>query len=168
MGENCVILKICPFGYTPLSKSCIWSFYHFCPMHNFLLWVIWKIHLFLAILLKSLSENHASILFCHFGIHSNGYLFLPPKTSFEKNKVFFFLTGYIGYSHYELWPFATIWFHWRIFPFWIRTNKFGRSKYFGHVFSITVAQFQSKRSTSRTCGCSRRVGIFYIEWLSKS
>lgn len=102
-------------------------------------------------------------------VHSmNGYLFLPPKTSFEKNKVFFFLTGYIGYSHYELWPFATIWFHWRIFPFWIRTNKFGRSKYFGHVFSITVAQFQSKRSTSRTCGCSRRVGIFYIEWLSKS
>ena len=71
MGENSVILKISPFGYTSFSKSCIWSFYHFCPKHNFLLWVIWKIHLFLAILLKSLSENHASILFCHFGIHSS-------------------------------------------------------------------------------------------------
>ena len=36
MGENSVILKISPFGYTSLSKSCIWSFCHFCPMHNFL------------------------------------------------------------------------------------------------------------------------------------
>ena len=71
MGENSVILKISPFGYTSLSKSCIWSFCHFCPMHNFLLWLIWKIQLFLAILEKSLPENHASILFCHFGIHSN-------------------------------------------------------------------------------------------------
>ena len=26
MGENSVILKICPFGYTLLSKSCICSF----------------------------------------------------------------------------------------------------------------------------------------------
>ena len=73
MGENSVILKISPFGYTSLSKSCIWSFCHFCPMHNFLLWLIWKIQLFLAILEKSLPENHASILFCHFGIHSNHY-----------------------------------------------------------------------------------------------
>ena len=74
MGENSVILKISPFGYTLLSKSCIWSFCHFCPMHNFLLWLIWKIQLFLAILEKSLPENHASILFCHFGIHSTRYL----------------------------------------------------------------------------------------------
>ena len=71
MGENSVILKICPFGYTSLSKSCIWSFCHFCPMHNFLLWLLWKIQLFLTILDKSLPENHASILFCHFGIHSS-------------------------------------------------------------------------------------------------
>ena len=34
-------------------------------------WLIWKIQLFLAILQKSLPDNHASILFCHFGIHSN-------------------------------------------------------------------------------------------------
>ena len=73
MGENSVILKICPFGYTLLSKSCIWSFCHFCPMHNFLLWLIWKIQLFLAILEKSLPDNHASILFCHFGIHPRKY-----------------------------------------------------------------------------------------------
>ena len=73
MRENSVILKISPFGYTSLSKSCIWSFCHFCPMHNFLLWLIWKIQLFLAILEKSLPENHASILFCHFGIHSSSF-----------------------------------------------------------------------------------------------
>ena len=42
-------------------------------MHNFLLWLIWKIQRFLAILEKSLPENHASILFYHFGIHSNLY-----------------------------------------------------------------------------------------------
>ena len=84
MGENSVILKISPFGYTSLSKSCIWSFCHFCPMHNFLLWLIWKIQLFLAILEKSLPENHVSILFCHFGIHSNIYDEVPsgPKGFF--------------------------------------------------------------------------------------
>ena len=71
MRENSVILNISPFGCTSLSNSCIWSFCHFCPMHNFLLWLIWKIQLFLAILEKILSENHASVLFCHFGIHSS-------------------------------------------------------------------------------------------------
>ena len=71
MGENSVILKIS----TSISKSCIWSFCHFCPMHNFLLWLIWKIQLFLAILEKSLPENYASVLFCHFGIHSSMYWF---------------------------------------------------------------------------------------------
>ena len=74
MGENSVILKICPLGYTSLSKSCIWSFCHFCPMHNYLLRLIWKIQLFLAILEKSLPENHASVLFCYFGIHSKNML----------------------------------------------------------------------------------------------
>ena len=73
MRENSVILNISPFGCTSLSNSCIWSFCHFCPMHNFLLWLIWKIQLFLAILEKSLPENHASVLFCHFGIHSSIY-----------------------------------------------------------------------------------------------
>ena len=63
MRENSVILKISPFWYTSLSNSCIWSFCHFCPMHNFLLWLIWKIQLFLAILEKSLPENHGSINF---------------------------------------------------------------------------------------------------------
>ena len=51
-------------------------------MHNFLLWLIWKIQLFLVILEKSLPENHASILFCHFVIHSNKYLSrIGPKAS---------------------------------------------------------------------------------------
>ena len=50
MGENNVILKISSFGSTSLSKSCIWSFFYFCPMHNFLIWLIWKIQHFLAIL----------------------------------------------------------------------------------------------------------------------
>merc|ERR1712141_576726 len=95
MEENSVILKICPFGYTLLSKSCIWSFCHFCPMHNFLLCLIWKIQPFPAILEKSLPENHASILFCHFGIHSNEYIGLHDFLIFENRQPYTFIPWYM-------------------------------------------------------------------------
>ena len=60
------------FGFALLDKLCV-EYFVIGAFANFVPCTL-KIEYFLAVLAKSLLENHASFLFCHFGVHASTYL----------------------------------------------------------------------------------------------